>query len=84
MANSLGSTEVHDLWSDAVNDTFRIFVGHCGADPQGVLLVTDANGLFGLTVDTVRLMQLPALVPSLLVVGVGYPDAANVIDTVEV
>ncbi len=82
--SALGGTEVHDLWSDSVGDTFRIFVGHCGADPRGVLLVTDANGLFGLTVDTVRLMQIPALVPPLLVVGVGYPQAATVIDTVEI
>ncbi|MEP4592887.1 MAG: alpha/beta hydrolase-fold protein, partial [Ilumatobacter sp.] len=46
--------------------------------------MTDANGLFGLAVDTVRLMQIPGLVPSLLVVGVGYPDAEAVIDTVEI
>ncbi len=83
MAHALGGTEVHDLWSDVVGDTFRVFVGHCGADPRGVLLVTDGNGLFGLTVDTVRLMQIPALVPSLLVVGVGYPGATAVIDTVD-
>lgn len=82
MALALGGTEVHDLWSDSVDDTFRIFVGHCGAEPRGVLLVTDANGLFGLAVDTVRLMQIPALVPSLLVVGVGYPDAETVVDTI--
>ena len=79
---AMGGTEVHDLWSAAVGDTFRVFVGHCGPDPQGVLFVTDANGLFGLTVDTVRLMQIPALVPSLVIVGVGYPDADTVSDTV--
>ena len=62
----------------------RIFVGHCGLDPEAILFVTDANGLFGLAVDTVRLMQIPGLVPSLLVVGVGYPDAQAVIDTVEI
>ncbi|TDT17403.1 putative alpha/beta superfamily hydrolase [Ilumatobacter fluminis] len=84
MANALGGTDVHDLWSDSVEDTFRIFVGHCGAEPRGVLVVTDANGLFGLTVDTVRMMQIPALVPSLLVVGVGYPDAATIVDTISV
>jgi hypothetical protein len=83
MAKALGGTEVHDLWSEAVGDTFRIFVGRCGPDPQSILFVTDANGLFGLVVDTVRLMQIPGLVPPLLVVGVGYPDAEAVIDTVE-
>ena len=84
MVTALGGTEVHDMWSESVGDTFRVFVGHCGADPQGILFVTDGNGLFGLAVDTGRLMQIPALVPSLLVVGVGYPDADAVIDTVQI
>ena len=83
MIQSLGGTEVHDLWSDAVGDTFRIFIGQCGQDPEAILLVTDGNGLFGLIVDTIRLMQIPGLVPPLLVVGVGYPGAEAVIDTVE-
>lgn len=84
MAMALGGTEVHDLWSESVGDTFRVFVGHCGPKPQGVLFVTDANGLFGLAVDTVRLMQIPGLVPSLLVVGIGYPEADVLIDTVQI
>lgn len=84
MAAPLGGTEVHDLWSDAVGDTFRVFVGQCGPNPQAILFVTDANGLFGMAVDTIRLMQIPGLVPSLLVVGVGYPEAEAVIDTVEI
>ena len=84
MGDALGGIEVHDLRSEAVGDTFRVFVGHCGPDPQAVLFVTDANGLFGLAVDTVRLMQIPGLVPSLLIVGVGYPRAEAVIDTVEI
>ncbi len=46
--------------------------------------LTDANGLFGLAVDTIRLMQIPALVPPVLVVGVGYPDAKSVADTIEI
>jgi predicted alpha/beta superfamily hydrolase len=78
----LGAAEVHDLRSEAVGDTFRIFLGHCGEDPRVALFVTDANGLFGLTTDTVRLMQIPALLPSLLVVGIGYPDAVILADTV--
>ena len=84
MVTALGGTEVHDLWSESIGDTFRVFVGHCGPDPQGILFVTDANGLFGLAVDTVRLMRIPALVPSLLVVGVGYPDADSMIETVHI
>jgi predicted alpha/beta superfamily hydrolase len=84
MTKALGDTEVFDLWSEHVGDTFRVFVGRCGPDPERILLVTDANGLFGLTVDTIRLMQIPALVPSLLVVGVGYPDADTLVDTVQI
>jgi len=84
MSNSLGETELHDLWSETVGDTFRVFIGHCGPDPGAILFVTDANGLFGLAVDTVRLMQIPGLIPSLLVVGVGYPDADTLIDTAEI
>ncbi|HUS41969.1 MAG TPA: alpha/beta hydrolase-fold protein [Ilumatobacteraceae bacterium] len=84
MRDALGGAEVHDLQSEAVGDTFRVFVGHCGPAPQAILFVTDANGFFGLAVDTVRLMQIPGLVPSLLIVGVGYADAGGVIDTVEI
>lgn len=78
----LGAAEVHDLRSEAVGDTFRVFLGHCGQNPRCTLFVTDANGLFGLVVDTVRLMQIPMLLPSLLVVGIGYPDAGIVADTI--
>jgi uncharacterized protein len=71
----LAGTEVHYLASEHVGDEFKIFVGHCGDDgprPASVLYVTDANGLFGSTVDVVRLMQLSAFLPAILVVGIGY------------
>ena len=80
----LGATEVHDLWSEEVEDRFRLFIGHCGEQPKMTVFVTDANGLFGITVDTVRLMQIPALLPSMLVVGIGYPDADTIADTLDV
>lgn len=83
-ASPLGATEVHDLWSEAVQDTFRVFVGRCGEDPTATLFVTDGNGLFGLAVDTVRMMQIPALLPSMLVVAVGYPDTPTIGDTIAV
>lgn len=79
----IGGAEVHDLWSPEVGDTFRVFVGHCGPEPQATIMVTDGNGLFGLTVDTVRLMQIPGLLPALTVVAIGYPDAQIVWDTVD-
>jgi predicted alpha/beta superfamily hydrolase len=83
IASPLGDTEVIDLWSTQVQDTFRIFLGRCGQDPETAVFVTDANGMFGLAVDIIRLMQIPALVPSIVVVGLGYPEAAAVADTIE-
>jgi hypothetical protein len=82
--SALGATEVHDIWSDQVEDTFRIFIGACGSQPQATIFVSDGNGQFGLTVDTVRLMQIPALLPSVLVVGIGYPDMDTVADTIDI
>jgi uncharacterized protein len=79
---ALGGTEVVDLWSDDVGDTFRVFMGRCGPEPEITLVVTDGNGLFGLALDTVRLMQIPGLMPSAVVVGIGYPGAETVADTV--
>jgi hypothetical protein len=49
---------------------------------EAVLFVTDGNGLFGLAVDAIRMMQIPALLPSMLVVAVGYPGMAAIGDTV--
>jgi len=79
----IGATEVHDIWSEEVEDTFRLFIGPCGDEPEVTIFVTDGNGLFGLVVDTVRLMQIPALLPSMVVVGIGYPGADTLWDTVE-
>jgi uncharacterized protein len=73
--SSLAGTEVHYLHSEHVGDEFKIFVGHCGApgpEPRAVLYVGDGNGLFASAVDIVRLMQLSAHLPPLLVVGIGY------------
>ena len=71
----LAGTEVHYLRSEHVGDEFKIFVGHCGGSDGAapvVLYVTDANGMFASAVDIVRLMQLSAHLPPILVVGIGY------------
>jgi len=84
--SALAGTETHTLRSEAVDDDFVIFVGHCGprgVAPEAVLYLTDANGLFGLTVDSVRSMQLMEMVPPLLVVGVGYP-VGTLADTIDI
>jgi hypothetical protein len=80
---ALGGSEAFDLWSPAVGDTFRVFIGHCVADPRATIVVTDGNGLFGLVVDAVRMMQIPQLLPPLLVVGLGYPGARTESDATE-
>jgi predicted alpha/beta superfamily hydrolase len=72
----LAGTEVHYLRSTHVGDEFKIFIGHCGEPSDtvapSVLYVTDGNGLFASAVDIVRLLQLSAFVPPMLVVGIGY------------
>jgi predicted alpha/beta superfamily hydrolase len=74
--SALAGTEVHYLHSQHVDDEFKIFVGHCGEASAtvapSVLYVTDGNGLFASAVDIIRLMQLSAFVPPMLVVGIGY------------
>jgi predicted alpha/beta superfamily hydrolase len=81
---ALGATEVHDLRDRDADESYRIFVGHCGADPVATLFVTDGNGYFGLAVDAVRLMQISALIPSLLVVAIGYPGFATLAETADI
>ncbi|MDQ2754005.1 MAG: alpha/beta hydrolase-fold protein [Actinomycetota bacterium] len=74
-SSALAGTEVHYLASQCVGDEYKIFIGHCGDDgttPVPVLYLTDANGMFGLTVDIVRGMQLSRHLPPMVVVGVGY------------
>ena len=63
-------------------ETYRLSFAWCGHEPIEAVVLTDADGLFGMAVDLVRLMRLPALVPPLLVVGVGYPDASEIADTI--
>ena len=75
----LAGTEVHHLHSEHVGDDFKIFVGHCGSSEAAApipLYLADANGMFGSAVDMVRLMQLSAFLPPMLVIGIGYPVGA--------
>lgn len=77
-----GPSQVHDIRSNVDGTTFRIFTAACGQDPEATLVLTDANGLFDMATDLVRLMQIPGLVPPMTVVGVGYPDASVLLDTI--
>ena len=58
---------------DGASGPYTITTVVLGDDPADAVVVLDANLLFGMAVDLVRLMQIPALVPSVAVVGVGYP-----------
>jgi predicted alpha/beta superfamily hydrolase len=80
----LGDTEIYYATSRHVDEVFKIFVGHCGtrgaSEPYGLLCLTDGNGFFGAAVDIVRILQLSAHLPPLLVVGIGY-RVATLADT---
>lgn len=58
---------------DGADGPYIITTAVLGSDPVDAVVVLDANLLFGMAVDLLRLMQIPALVPSVVVVGVGYP-----------
>ena len=77
------ASEVRGFASESVGVEFEISLATCGDDPRTTLIVTDADGLFGLAVDSVRLMQIPAMVPPMLVVGIGYRHATSLVDTIE-
>ena len=77
---------MHYLCSEHVGDEFKIFIGHCGGSDDVTpvaLYVADGNGMFLSTVDIVRLMQLSAHLPPILVVGIGY-RMGSLEDTVSV
>jgi predicted alpha/beta superfamily hydrolase len=71
-------TEVHELKSEQVGESFEISVGRCSFTdemPTEVLVVTDAVLQYGATMDIAHALLLtPSFVP-LLVVGVGYAGA---------
>jgi predicted alpha/beta superfamily hydrolase len=81
--NALGNVSIEDINDNDIRETFRLFFGWCGDEPEDLLVVTDANGLFGMTVDLINLLQLHALVPPMLVVGIGYASASHVAQTLE-
>jgi hypothetical protein len=47
----------------SVDGPYDVTTATFGDDPTEVIVVTDANLLFGTAVDLVRLMRIPALVP---------------------
>jgi len=68
------------LNSSHVDQEFQIFVAlprhydPIDADTRyPVLYVLDANGMFGMVTETVRMMQILHEVPEMIIVGIGYP-----------
>ncbi len=90
----IGGATAEVFPSTSVGDEFRVLTAECrvrhtapetDVDPiRHTLMVSDGDGFFGTAVDVVRSLQLMHQLPSMLVVGVGYPGAEGLIDTVQV
>jgi uncharacterized protein len=75
---SIPDTELWTLSSSDIGQAYSLFVAlpHTYATVKSlypVIYVLDANGLFGMASDTVRLLNRAGEVPEAIVVGIGYP-----------
>ncbi len=73
--SALPGTEVSFLRSEHVGDEFKVIVGHCGGAESALpvpVFFGDTWMHFGTALEVARLLRLTEVVPSLLVVGVGY------------
>ena len=75
-------TEQHVLTSANVGDTFDIFVAlprgyRSSGDAYPVLYLLDANGVFGMTTETLRVLDFFGEICDVIVVGIGYAGAAS-------
>ena len=72
----LHEAEYFDLKSKSVDETFRIFVAKpFPLEPDKkypVIYVLDGNGLFGMVMDSQRMMALGGEVPPAYIIGIGY------------
>ena len=77
--NGLNNAEYRDLTSEATGETYRIFVARPEIlEPDRkypVIYALDANGMFGMVMNSQRMMTLGGDVPPAFVVGVGYAEA---------
>ena len=83
MPAPLGPREIWELRSEETGIDYALHLSRSGPDPQALLLLTDADAMFGLTVDAVRMLQLPGLVGDVWVAGIGYPGGHGFQDTME-
>ncbi len=81
---TIPATELLSLYSSIVGQEYRIFVAlpnstfldSYAENPNTrypVLYVLDANALFGMVTETVRIFNLLEIIDELIVVGIGYP-----------
>ena len=72
----LHEAEYFDLKSKSVDETFRIFVAKpFPLEPDKkypVIYVLDGNGLFGMVMETQRMMALGMELPPAYIIGIGY------------
>ncbi len=76
---TIPGTELLSVTSAIVGQEYRIFVALPDSytkelgRPYPVLYVLDANALFGMTTETVRIFNLLGVIREIIVVGIGYP-----------
>ena len=72
----LHNAEFVDVYSDTIDDTFRIFVAPPLVVEPGktypVVYALDANGTFGMVMETARLLSFTEEIPPAYIVGIGY------------
>ena len=72
----LHNAEFVDYYSGAIDEKFRIFVASPTFVEPGkkhpVIYVLDANGIFGVVMETARLLPFTGEIPTAFVVGIGY------------
>ena len=70
------NTEVYQLKSEVVGDTFEITVmkpEDASDEPLPVIYLTDANNSLGTGCDVANLLMLGGEIPPIILVAIGYP-----------
>ncbi len=73
---NIENTEVYQLKSDIVGDTFEITVmkpEEVPDEPLPVIYLTDANNSLGIGCDVANLLMLGGEIPPVILVAIGYP-----------
>lgn len=86
---TIGNTEVRSLTSSIVNQEYQLSVAfphdYATSDKTYPLVVVlDANGFFGMVTETVRAMQIAKELPDILIVGIGYPNLADIREVMDI